>query len=143
MASFEFPALQNTASEMSDESQRLYLWLIRIEYGLLFTAAVLSMGWSKNPNFFILCALVLLASLAVMLSRQYIKPEQAWYRGRALAESIKTSSWRYAMRASPFGDWDPVSVPRAAFREHLTSILKTNSFIGDRMPSDSAANDQI
>ena len=72
-----------------------------------------------------------------------MKPEQDWYKGRALAESIKTSCWRYCMRAEPFGDADNLAVRRADFRNYLRSILDANRHIGERLPADDAANDQI
>lgn len=128
---------------MSAKSQSDYLWLIRAEYALLFLAAVLSMNWSKKPTFFIWYAIVLLASLTILICRSWMKPEQDWYRGRALAESIKTSSWRFVMRSSPFGDADSITIPRSEFRQHLLAILKANRFIGDKMPPDSAAKEQI
>lgn len=128
---------------MSDNSQSTYLSLIRAEYALLFASAVLSMNWSKEPTFFIVYAVVLLAALGVLICRSWMKPEQDWYRGRALAESIKTSSWRYVMRSSPFEDAQSVVIPRGEFRDHLLAILKANRFIGDKMPPDSAAKQQI
>lgn len=128
---------------MSAQSQSWYFWLIRLEYALLFIAAVLSMNWSTEPVFFIVYAIVLLASLGVLVCRNWLKPEQDWYRGRALAESIKTSSWRYVMRSSPFEDAEDIATPRQEFRSHLLAILKANRFIGDKMPPDSAAKEQI
>ena len=140
---FTYPALYQTAGEMSAESQSATLNLIRGEYGLLFIAAILSMNWSKQPLFFAAYTIVLLASLGVLIKRNSEKPEQGWYRGRALAESIKTSCWRYCMRAEPFGDADNVETTRSEFRNHLLEILRTNRFIGDRMPPDSVAKEQI
>lgn len=140
---FDYPALYETAGELSAQSQGHYLTLIRAEYGLLIVAAIMSMNWSKRPGFFAVYVLVLLASLAVLIARSHLKPEQSWYRGRALAESIKTSCWRYCMRAEPFGDAENVQTPRSEFREHLLSILRANRFIGDKMPPDSAAKEQI
>jgi len=140
---FTYPALYQTAGKMSAESQAATLNLIRGEYALLFIASILSMGWSKEPLFFLAYSLVLLASLGVLIKRNSGKPEQGWYRGRALAESIKTSCWRYCMRAEPFNDADYAEKPRSEFRNHLLEILRTNRFLGDRMPPDSAAKEQI
>jgi hypothetical protein len=140
---FTYPALYQTAGEMSAESQAATLNLIRGEYVLLLIAAVLSMNWSKEPLFFAAYAFVLAASLALLVKRNSEKPEQGWYRGRALAESIKTSCWRYCMRAEPFRDADNVAKPQSEFRNHLLEILRTNRFIGDRMPPDSLAKEQI
>lgn len=47
------------------------------------------------------------------------------------------------MRAEPFGDADDVAIRRAEFRNHLREILDANRHIGDRIPPDAAANDQI
>ena len=47
------------------------------------------------------------------------------------------------MRAEPFGDADNVVVRRAEFRNHLRAILDANRHIGDRIPADEAAEDQI
>ena len=128
---------------MSANSQTSFLLSIRGEYLCLLVASILSMDWSKRPGYFVVYAVVLLASLGVLIARSFWKPEQAWYRGRALAESIKTSCWRYSMRAEPFGDAVNQAQPRAEFRKHLLEILRANRLIGDRMPPDSAAKDQI
>lgn len=140
---FRYPALYRSASQLSVESQTSYLRSIRGEYCLLILAAILSLDLSKTPLYFIAYALVFLASLALLIARGWRKPEQDWYKGRALAESIKTSCWRYCMRAEPFGDADNVAVRRAEFRNHLRAILNANRHIGDRIPPDEAANDQI
>ncbi|MEF2559366.1 DUF4231 domain-containing protein [Aurantimonas sp. C2-5-R2] len=140
---FDFPALYRSASQMSAGSQSVYLRLIRGEYGLLLLAAILSLDFSREPLYFVAYAFVFLASLAVLIFRTWRKPEQDWYKGRALAESIKTSCWRYCMRSEPFGDADKVAVRRAEFRNHLRAILDANRHIGDRIPPDEAANDQI
>lgn len=128
---------------MSAQSQSGFLWLIRGELGFLLIAAAMSMDWGGGAGFFATYTAILLASLGVLIARSFWKPEQAWYRGRALAESIKTSCWRYCMRAEPFGDAPDEGVPLAEFREHLLEILRANRFIGDRMPPDSAAKEQV
>lgn len=140
---FDYPALYKTASQLSAESQHKYLWLIRIEYVLLFFAAILSLDLSRKPEFFIFYAFVFLISLGLLIYRNKDKPEQDWYKGRSLAESIKTSSWRYCMRAEPFEDVDNVIIQRSKFRGYLLSILEANRHIGERIPPNSAAEEQI
>ena len=142
-AKFEYPALYDTASQLSAASQKLYLSLIRMEYGLLVLAATLALDISSERLFFVSYALVFLALLGILILRSWKKPEQDWYKGRALAESIKTSCWRYCMRAEPFDDLSEPNVRRAEFRNFLKAILEANRHIGESMPPDSAANDQI
>jgi hypothetical protein len=140
---FDYPALYKAAGILAEQAQVRFLRLVRGEYALLIVAAVLSVDLSAAATYFVFYAFVFLAALAVLVTRNWLKPEQDWYKGRALAESIKTSSWRYCMRAEPFGDVDNVTVKRAEFRDHLKAILQANREIGHRIPPDSAANDQI
>lgn len=140
---FDYPALYKTAGKMSATSQSHFLWLVRGEYALLFLAAVFSMNFYATPEYFIIPTIILIASLIVLIFRSLQKPEQDWYRGRALAESIKTSCWKYCMRAEPFGSEDGLAQRRAEFRTYLIEILRSNRLIGDRLPPDNAAEDQI
>lgn len=139
----EYPAIYKAASKLSASSQDLYHRLLKLEYGLLFTAAVFSMF--SNPGRVVQTsqALVFIMLAALLLYRAKAKPEQDWYKGRALAESIKTSTWRYCMRAAPFEDVSAIQIKRAEFRNHLREILRANRYVGDRIPPDSAADDQI
>lgn len=143
MTRIRYPALYDAASSLSKSSQSLYFNSIRIEYALLFVAAILSMGFSKSRIYFIAYALVFLATLCSLLWRAKEKPEQDWYKGRALAESIKTSVWCYCMRAPPFEDAPSVSVRRAEFRNLLNEILDANRRIGHRLPPERANEDQV
>jgi hypothetical protein len=138
-----YPALYVAAGEASNSSQRFYLWLIRSEYFLLMIAAILALDLSKEPIYFTCYAGVFFASLIVLLCRSLLKPEQNWYKSRALAESIKTSTWRYVMRAGPFDDAESVKIPRGNFRNTLKNILDANKHIGERMAGSSSVEHQI
>lgn len=138
-----YPALYQAAGDASASAQRSYLWLIRSEYALLMVAAVLAMDLSKEPLYYVCYAGVFLLSLTVLLYRSLVKPEQMWYKSRALAESIKTSTWRYIMRAGPFDDAESVKIPRSNFRNTLKSILDANKHIGERMTGPSGVEHQI
>lgn len=140
---FLYPALYNSANQSSAAFQKTHLRLVYSEYFLLIIASVLSLDLSKKPIYFVGYTAVFLPALAIMLYRNWTKPEQSWYRARALAESIKTSCWRYCMRAEPFGDCDSAAVRRAEFRNHLKSILEANRHIGYGTPSNCAADAQI
>jgi hypothetical protein len=140
---FDYPALYKGAGQLSAESQSYYLNLIRAEYVALLVAAVLSLNLSSNVIYLVSNAFVFLVAIGILLTRSSQRPEQDWYKGRALAESIKTSCWRYCMRAEPFGDVDSVAERKSEFRAYLLKILETNRHIGDRIPPDSAAEHQI
>ena len=70
------------------------------------------------------------------------KPDQDWYKCRALAESIKTSAWRYAMRAQPFDDTRTQDA-RRDFLAFLKAIFDANQHIGPRIAGLSPEGEQI
>lgn len=140
---FEYPALFDAASALSIFSQRKYLLLVKCEYAMLILSAIVAMVSNINKSINTMYAGILFISACILIFRSVSKPEQDWYKGRALAESIKTSTWRYCMRAAPFVDKSHVHEATAEFRNHLKAVLATNRHIGDKIPPDSAANDQI
>ena len=108
--------------------------MIRIEYILLFIIALLSLFYGVVPYLLILLSV---SFLAVIFIIKVIKnPEQEWYRCRALAESIKTSSWRFMMRAHPFEDASDVDIPRREFRNLLREILRHNEKVAQELTPD-------
>lgn len=141
--SITYPALYKAASNLSEASQNSYHRLLIAEYSLLILAAVLAIINSPSQIIQSIHTLIFIALAVLLIYRSKTKPEQDWYKGRALAESIKTSTWRYSMRASPFEDATDVRERRAEFRNHLREILRANRLIGERIPPDSAADDQI
>ncbi|EBW1603757.1 DUF4231 domain-containing protein, partial [Escherichia coli] len=94
-----FPALYRSADGSAADAQSTYLRLIRLQYLLLTVAATISIWFGASPDLYIAYALVLAASTGLLLYMAVQKPEKEWYGCRALAESIKTSTWRYMMRA--------------------------------------------
>lgn len=142
-SAFEYPALYETANRLSANAQWLHFLLLKAEYTLLTIAAIFTLNLCSSRLYYVAYALIFFLSLGVTLARQWLKPEQDWYRGRALAESIKTSCWRYCMRAEPFGASDSDIETRAEFRNHLMAILQANRHIGSKFPPDEDAKDQI
>lgn len=68
--------------------------------------------------------LLLLFSLALTVYLLVKEPQREWFGTRALAESIKTVCWRYAMRAEPYSGTDEKA--RKLFGENLIKIIREN-----------------
>lgn len=143
MRDFVYPAIYHAASELSRKSQKSYFAYIKWEYGLLIFASILASNVFYNRTYYAICAFVFILVLTVMLLRNWQKPEQDWYRGRALAESIKTSCWRYAMRAAPFGNEDDIGKTREEFQQHLRGIFDANRPVGDKISAKRLTEAQI
>lgn len=129
---FSFSPLFASADRASNRHQKNYLWLIRAEYFFLFLSACLAMSGLKTPDFIVTSAGIFFGAVAAMAWRAHSKPEQAWYKCRALAESVKTLSWRFSMRSPPYDD-ELVADARADFRENLSHLLRTNSELGSSL----------
>ncbi|MEP9400153.1 DUF4231 domain-containing protein [Mesorhizobium sp. KR2-14] len=138
-----FPALYRSADGSAVDAQRIYLWLIRLQYLLLTVAASISIWFGSSPDLYIGYAVVLAASTALLLYMAVQKPEKDWYGCRALAESIKTSTWRYMMRAEPFEDAPKLSAVAEKFSHFLKAILDANSHVRDSISRRPVVGDQI
>ncbi|MER9494096.1 DUF4231 domain-containing protein [Mesorhizobium sp. M0320] len=133
--------MYNSADGASNERQATFLHLIRAEYILLFVASVLSLDLWPSQTYFAIYAGVFLCSMGVLIFRSVTKPEQVWYQARALAESVKTLTWRFAMRAQPFDD-AKVADARADFRKLMADILDSNRHIGNALSGTDSASPQ-
>ncbi|WFM72507.1 DUF4231 domain-containing protein [Halomonas sp. CKK8] len=133
LPTLQYPGLYEGADTGSNSAQRLFLWTIRIEYLLLFCVSVASAlrGITGNNSVLITILLVFLAGLFVF--KIVKKLEQNWYQCRALAESVKTSTWRFSMRAHPFQDASSIEIPKSELRNMLRDILKSNRHIAENL----------
>lgn len=143
MRSEDYPALFRSSDEASNASQATYLWLIRLQYALLVAAAVIALSAEQRPNLLLLFAFVVGTSTALLVFMAVKKPEKDWYSCRALSESIKTSTWRYMMRAEPFEDTQRLNEIRGKFASFLKEILDANSHVRESISRRPNAGDQI
>ena len=102
----DFPALCRAASQAAVRSQRLYLWLVRLNLGLLIVGAALDFLADSFPahrhGLSVSSAVVFGASIIASLFLQSLAPESAWFAGRSIAESVKTLAWRFMTCAEPY-----------------------------------------
>lgn len=143
MQSADLPALYQSADNGSNAAQRSFLWLVRAEFIFLLLVAVLNISALGIPNTRIIQSGLLGLLLILLVLRYSLKLDEQWYKCRALAESIKTTSWRFSMRAHPYGNADSVKAPTRSFLETLVRIKRDNEHIGSALDSNSGGKDQI
>lgn len=99
------------------------------------------MSFLTGVLYYLLYAALFFIGLLILVSRAQSKPEQWWYRCRALAESVKTLTWRYMMRATPFGE---DSIPaKLRFRDELHEMFRQNNDTAKQITNDWSGNNQI
>lgn len=137
-----YPALYVDADAASGNSQKAFLSSIKAEYALLILAAVFGVGWFDTAEYQIAYAVAIFAPLVLLIARSHLKPEQRWYKSRAIAESVKTLTWRYMMRADPFDDPDD-QISAATFRNRLKTVLQDSKHIGEDLAISMSVGDQV
>lgn len=118
--------LYKASDEASLEAQSHYFLALRTYLVLLVTAALVSFIYPANVYGAITSALLFLVTLGILIFLRVKRPDDLWYNGRAVAESVKTRAWRWCMRAEPYGDVENNEIVSKEFINDLKSILKQN-----------------
>jgi predicted membrane protein len=129
----DLPGLFQSADLASIKEQRKFFSGIFWYLTLLIVAAIFAFFADDYPNpiFKIISTILFLLTLFIMIWLRVSRPDYIWYNGRAVAESVKTRSWRWMMRAEPYIDCDNIEIVRKHFVNDLKTILKQNeSLIG-------------
>jgi hypothetical protein len=103
----DLPGLSLYAAAASRHGQRRYRQFITANLALLVAAAALS-GFvdvareSRKDPLVAAVVVTMIGAMAANFINWYRNDDDDWFQGRALAESVKTASWRYMMRVEPF-----------------------------------------
>ena len=139
----DYPALYKSADTASISAQSSYLWLIKGHVFLLVIGAGLVINPLPTKEYSLFNAFVFLCALGISVFLAVKKYEKIWYSARAVAESVKTASWRYMMKADPFLDASSVKEVNSVFRNLLNEVLRSNNQLGEVLGSIDCASDQL
>lgn len=142
MTDFPYPGLYVAADQASNDAQRYELRCYKTNASLLVAGALFALISTVTPPIAIVSALLFIASLGSYLYSQHKDFKGRWYQARALAESIKTSTWRLVMGADPFSSQD-INENICRYRQLLSELLKENSVLGDLLATDAALKEQL
>lgn len=120
------PGLYQAADQASIKAQANYFLSLKIYLILLVLAAIVSFSWPQNAYGAAVSAALFLVTLMILVSLRVNRPDGLWYNGRAVAESVKTRAWRWAMRAEPYEDASNVDIVTRNFVVDLEEILSQN-----------------
>lgn len=120
----DFPALYRSADKLSLDSQKHFFRILKIHLAVLVTAAILSAINITDKWVYVSQLLVLIVALGCSVYLWGVRPDRYWYAGRAVAESVKTITWRYVSRAEPFQTEDVIA--KNDFKQSLRMIFEQN-----------------
>ena len=139
----DYPALYQAADEASLKCQKNYLFLIRSYLLILILASLFSFIGITTKILAIISAILFFATISIsiyILVKQY---QKKWYNLRALAESVKTLTWRYMMCAEPFQISQNNKEVKQKFSEMLNKILQQNKTNAEEFSGISNSYDQL
>lgn len=119
----DYPALYRATNKASMDAQARYLTFVRWYSVLLIIAAGLGVYGIEERNAAIAAALIIICAIFLSVLMLLRRDEDTWYRARAVAESVKTSCWRFMMRADPYLDADDIREVSSRLRNRLKGIL--------------------
>lgn len=126
----DLPGAWKNADNESKCGQKLTLWLTGIKIGGGLASAVGGIFSWHLGHLDLAAWLILGGFVAAFICELFVlglKPERTWYEGRAVAESIKTLAWRYAVCADPFPKRMTNSEAESKFRQRISSITNQMS----------------
>jgi hypothetical protein len=129
----DYPALYRAADSIAAKYQRYFFRAVFWHLALLVSAAIVSVIDAKTSQDALFQAVLLFAALACAVYLFASHPDRHWYAARALAESIKTITWRFVTRAEPFHG--AASTAEQAFVDHLHEVKRENEDTAARLTS--------
>jgi hypothetical protein len=128
-----YPATFHAADVASAAAQRRHFALVFANLSAAFSASlalsvsgVVPAAWAEWV-WRLGTVLLVTAVIALWVARAR-RDEQSWFDCRAIAESTRSSAWRFMMRASPFRDEGPEDA-RLAFVEQIKQIREARSHV--------------
>lgn len=142
-----FPALCRCADNASGNAQRWYLRCVGVNLGLLVLGALVG---SINPSDIghkqmvqgvaATCFFLALGTTILLANRRW---ERVWYAGRAVAESVKSLTWKFIAGADPF----PITLDSGEaverFANFLRELLQENRHLAAAFSGKDAVGEQV
>lgn len=130
----DLPALYRAADTYSLSQQKVFFRLLASQLIFFLLATIISVVGSGFASLAIVQAVSLFSALGCAAYLFALKPDRHWYAARAVAESVKTVTWRFVTRAEPFAVDDTTS--KARFGEVLKEIVSQNQDVARRFSTD-------
>lgn len=126
----DYPDLYDYANNASLTSQKEYTNIMKLYLSLTVISAFLTIYVKESKIAGIIATLFFLVILGLTIYQSVKRQDKIWYNGRAVAESIKTRTWRFIMRAEPYIDCENIESVKHAFCNDLKEILNQNKSLG-------------
>lgn len=125
----DYPTLYQASDTASLKQQKYHIRAVKIEAYSVALAAISSgfflINEMENQICSLMTAIFLGSALVARLLMKFKNWERDWFGTRAIAESIKTITWRYAMGVSPYRNDVSEKDLATKLTSEIDAILKT------------------
>lgn len=122
----KYPILYESADEASRKSQVKYLGIMKLYFLLTILSSLISIYALEYEYGIMIAAIVFLLITGLLILQGWKRYDKIWYNGRAVAESIKTITWRFITRAEPYNDSKNIEEVRDKFCQDIKNIYEQN-----------------
>ena len=135
MKPVDYPTTLRAATAVAALAKRRYYAFLFLQLGSAFLGALFSAVSAavESPATVQLyrqaSAVALLVSFVVLLVGRVLRTDLIWWDARAVAESLKSSAWRFMMHVAPFKSADDGATADELFRVQVRETLKARSDI--------------
>lgn len=142
MSEDSYPSLYQCADAASLKAQGTYLlfhkvYLASLVLGSVISAITAIASQVVNTYLYTGLAIILVLGLLILWAMRAMQDDKIWFDGRAVAESVKTATWRFMMRAQPFhedgnaetlflADLKEIRDARPHLGKHLAAAMNTD-----------------
>lgn len=121
----DYPALFRNADKAATNRQVTYFRILIAQYVFLLLASLTSVSnlWVNHKAASAIYLVCVSLAAFMLLYGALKKPEMEWYGARALAESIKTLTWRFSMAAEPFDESRTADEVAKEFSSLISELL--------------------
>lgn len=123
-----FPGLYQAADEATGQAQKRFLRASRVRLSSAVAAAAFgALTFTVGQGIDFAAALTAVSLVLALLADLWLlseRPERTWYDGRALAESVKTLTWRFAMGAAPFELIEEPAIVQQRFLAEVAALVR-------------------
>ncbi len=139
----DYPAIYKSADQASNDTQKYYLNSIKIYMITIILGVGLGVFGINSNNAAIIAALLFLLGIFITILIYTKRFEDYWYKCRSIAESVKTSTWRYVMRVNPYENTDNISIVKKEFLSLIKSILNEHKNLSEHLTQKFGGDEQI
>jgi hypothetical protein len=142
-----YPLLFKIADTKSKKSQNIFIRLNIFILLLLILSSVSSIYTTVPKNITTFSTICLILSTLLNIYILFFRPEKSWYEGRAIAESVKTLTWKFITNTKPFKISLQQEKAEQIFNENLKKIIGQRRdfyiLIGQNYPDGNMISDEM